>query len=91
MPNSSGEFSHAGMLRRSTPDRPAMSEDAALYAGPGPHPIVLVEPGIDRVWIRDSRDLLQSFVTLYLHQQYLARNINGYRCHGTTGVPYPTP
>jgi hypothetical protein len=32
---------------------------------------------------------LQSFVTLQLHQQYLARNINGYRCHSTTGVPYP--
>lgn len=35
----------------------AMSEDAALYAGPGPHPIVLVEPGIDRVWIRDPTDM----------------------------------
>lgn len=23
------------------------------------------------------------------HQQYLARNINVYRCHSTTGVPYP--
>lgn len=37
-----------------------MSEDAALYAGPGPHPIVLVEPGIDRVWIRDPTDLSAS-------------------------------
>jgi peptide-methionine (S)-S-oxide reductase len=23
------------------------------------------------------------------HQQYLARNKNGYRCHSTTGVPFP--
>jgi peptide-methionine (S)-S-oxide reductase len=24
------------------------------------------------------------------HQQYLARNPNGYRCHANTGVPFPT-
>ena len=24
------------------------------------------------------------------HQQYLAKNPHGYRCHSTTGVPYPT-
>ena len=24
------------------------------------------------------------------HQQYLAKNPNGYRCHANTGVPYPT-
>jgi peptide-methionine (S)-S-oxide reductase len=24
------------------------------------------------------------------HQQYLAKNPNGYRCHSTTGIPYPT-
>jgi peptide-methionine (S)-S-oxide reductase len=23
------------------------------------------------------------------HQQYLAKNPNGYRCHARTGVPYP--
>jgi peptide-methionine (S)-S-oxide reductase len=23
------------------------------------------------------------------HQQYLAKNPNGYRCHSTTGVPFP--
>jgi hypothetical protein len=37
-----------------------------------------------------SNTLLQGFVTLQLHQQYLARNINGCRCHSTTGVPHPT-
>jgi peptide-methionine (S)-S-oxide reductase len=25
-----------------------------------------------------------------LHQQYLAKNPNGYRCHSATGVPFPT-
>jgi peptide-methionine (S)-S-oxide reductase len=24
------------------------------------------------------------------HQQYLAKNPHGYRCHSTTGIPYPT-
>jgi hypothetical protein len=23
------------------------------------------------------------------HQQYLAKNPNGYRCHSATGVPFP--
>ncbi len=23
------------------------------------------------------------------HQQYLAKNPHGYRCHATTGVPFP--
>ncbi|HZJ05405.1 MAG TPA: peptide-methionine (S)-S-oxide reductase MsrA [Nocardioidaceae bacterium] len=25
-----------------------------------------------------------------VHQQYLAKNANGYRCHANTGVPFPT-
>ncbi len=25
-----------------------------------------------------------------VHQQYLAKNPNGYRCHSATGVPFPT-
>jgi hypothetical protein len=29
-------------------------------------------------------------VTVQLHERYLTRNIDGYRCHGTTGAPYPT-
>jgi peptide-methionine (S)-S-oxide reductase len=23
------------------------------------------------------------------HQQYLAKHVNGYRCHSATGVPFP--
>ena len=24
-----------------------------------------------------------------VHQQYLAKHVNGYRCHANTGVPFP--
>ena len=24
------------------------------------------------------------------HQQYLVKHVNGYRCHSTTGVPFPS-
>jgi peptide-methionine (S)-S-oxide reductase len=25
-----------------------------------------------------------------VHQQYLAKHVNGYRCHATTGIPFPS-
>jgi peptide-methionine (S)-S-oxide reductase len=25
-----------------------------------------------------------------VHQQYLAKHVNGYRCHANTGVPFPS-
>ena len=41
-------------------------------------------------WQRASAGDWTTYAAEISHQQYLARNINGYRCHSTTGVPYPT-
>ncbi|MFP5256100.1 MAG: peptide-methionine (S)-S-oxide reductase MsrA [Acidimicrobiia bacterium] len=38
--------------------------------------------------IRDAADAPFFYAEGY-HQQYLAKNPNGYRCHARTGVPYP--
>jgi len=40
--------------------------------------------------LRDGADLPFFYAEGY-HQQYLAKNPNGYRCHAATGVRYPVP
>jgi peptide-methionine (S)-S-oxide reductase len=38
--------------------------------------------------VRDAADTPFFYAEAY-HQQYLAKNPNGYRCHAATGVPFP--
>lgn len=39
--------------------------------------------------VRDLGDLDNFYYAEEYHQQYLAKNPNGYRCHSATGVPFP--
>jgi peptide-methionine (S)-S-oxide reductase len=49
-----------------------------VLAGQGLGPVTTeVEPAGDYYYAEDE------------HQQYLARNPFGYRCHAKTGVPFP--
>ncbi len=49
---------------------------------------ILTERGFDQI-TTEITQLDQFYYAEDYHQQYLAKNPNGYDCHATTGVPYP--
>ncbi|MPZ52224.1 MAG: peptide-methionine (S)-S-oxide reductase MsrA [Acidimicrobiia bacterium] len=49
---------------------------------------VLTERGFDEIRT-EIEDLDDFYYAEDYHQQYLAKNPNGYDCHSTTGIPFP--
>jgi len=64
----------------------AVRETAARYSA------VLEAKGYDPVTteMRPAAEAGPFFYAEDYHQQYLDKNPNGYRCHATTGVPFPS-
>ncbi len=62
-----------------------VKETAATYAG------VLAADGYDPITTEfaPASEAGPFYYAEDYHQQYLDKNPNGYRCHATTGVPYP--
>jgi peptide-methionine (S)-S-oxide reductase len=47
------------------------------------------DPITTEIELVDDADPATYYYAEDYHQQYLAKNVNGYRCHSTTGVPFP--
>jgi peptide-methionine (S)-S-oxide reductase len=69
-----------------TPEQHAIAEASLARYQPE-----LTAQGYDAITteIKDIDVERDFFYAEEYHQQYLAKNPNGYRCHSATGIPYP--